>query len=210
MAGSTQELTMSPGPSIRNARLLMLGIVALPWFLFWSSVGGIVASRYSWVAQPARELTLIPGAPRAMLGVAAIGSGLSVIAFSIGLWRESRASFSWGALAWLWYGVTMISNGLWPMTNDLHGLYATGVTVYVAPGLALAESRWLQGQPAAYAVTGVVSVSAVLSLWLGMSGMSPEGYLGVMQRVIYVFRALWPAWVAWVVWREMRSRRPAR
>src|SRR5262245_2110408 len=121
-----------------NRRMLIAaGFIPLPWFLLWSSIAGALAPDYSAISQHASELTVAPGLPHTLLNVAAIGSGIGFAVFAIGLWIESGRRLAVGALCWLVFGISMISNGVWPMGNPLHGLHILGLTNLIAPSLSL-------------------------------------------------------------------------
>ena len=121
--------------------LIAAGLVPLPWFLVWSLAAGALEPGYSAISQHASELTVRPGLPHTLLNVSAIGSGLGFAVFAIGLWLESGRRLAVGALCWLIFGISMISNGVWPMGNPLHGLYILGLTNLIAPSLSLLELR---------------------------------------------------------------------
>jgi hypothetical protein len=180
-----------------NQRMLIAaGLVPLPWFLLWSLVGGALAPDYSAISQHASELTVRPGLPHTLLNVAAIGSGLGFAVFAIGLWLESGRRLAVGALCWFVFGISMISNGVWPMGNPLHGLYIVGLTNLIAPSLSLLELPRLRDNKIAYWLTAFVSVTGVVYLWLNLNGLDPQSYRGLTQRIFSSINSLWPAVVA--------------
>ena len=172
------------------------GLIPLPWFLLWTSLGGAMAPGYSAIAQHGSELTLLPGLPHFLLDVAAIGSGAAFIAFAAGLWLESGRKFAVGAAAWIVFGLSMVSNGLWIMGNRMHGLYAIGLVVLIAPALSLLESRRLRNDKLAFAVTAFVSVAGFVYLWMNVVGADPPHLRGLTQRVFSSINSLWPATMA--------------
>lgn len=96
-------------------KLIALGWVPLPWFLFWTTIGGLAAPGYSPLSQHASELTLLPGWPDMAVKIAALGSGASFIAFAAGLWMYAGKRPAWGAICWIVFGVSMLSTafGTW-------------------------------------------------------------------------------------------------
>ena len=176
--------------------LLAAGLLPLPWFLFWTALGGRLTPGYSGVSQHASELLAAGGAGALCLRVAALGSGVALLAFAAGLWSASARAVPVGAAAWLVFGLSMASNGLWPMGSPMHGLYAAGVVNLVAPGLAHLEvSRLLPGRWA-YGLTAAVSVCGVAYLWLNLTGHDPGAFRGLTQRVFSSINAAWPFGVA--------------
>ncbi len=186
-------------------RLLMAGLVPLPWFLVWISVAGSLSPGYNAIAQHASELTKQPGLPHLLCNVSGVGVGVTFCLFAIGLWRATGKAFSFGAAAWFIFGVSMLSNGIWPMGNRLHGLYAIGIVNLIAPALSLVEVRALRDSRSAYIVTVFVSVAGILYLWLNVTGFDPEGARGLTQRLFSSINSLWPAVIAMILVRQSHS-----
>jgi hypothetical protein len=67
--------------------------------------------------------------------LAAIGVGIFLAIFAVGLWRASGKPVAFGALAWILFGLSMVSNGIWIMGSPMHGAYGLGLIVMVAPAL---------------------------------------------------------------------------
>jgi hypothetical membrane protein len=184
--------------------LLAAGLVPLPWFLFWSTIAGVLTPGYNALSQHASELTLQPGVSRTLLNLAAMGSGGAFLVFAIGLWLASGRRFAVGASCWLLFGVAMISNGLWPMGNPLHGMYAIGVFNLIAPALSLLELPRLRDNKLAFGVTALVSVCGVIYLWLNLAGADPQNLRGFTQRIFSSINSLWPATMALLLLRHGR------
>lgn len=172
--------------------LLFAGLLPFPWFLAWSTVGGLVLPDYNAISQHASELLSAGGTPAICLKVAAIGSGLGFVAFGAGLWARSRHPVAFGAATWMLFGLAMISNGIWPMGDPMHGLYALGIVNLIAPALSHIEvARWLPTRRH-YGITALVSVSGVVYLWLNLTGNDPQAFRGLTQRIFSSINALWP------------------
>lgn len=201
---------MSAPPTLRSplpTRLLLLaGLLPLPWFLVFGSIAGALDPGYSAAAQHVSELTVKPGLSHVLVNVAALGSGLAFVLFAIGLWIEAGRTVSFGAICWAVFGVSMLSNGVWPMGSPLHGLYAVGLLNLVAPTLSLLELRGLRDRAVPFAVTVFVSLAGIAYLWLNLTGNDPEGYRGLTQRIFSSINALWPAVVAVYLLRARGTR----
>jgi Protein of unknown function (DUF998) len=177
-------------PAIKYA--LLAGLVPLPWFLAWTTIGGVLLPQYSPISQHASELLGAGGAAALCLKVAAIGSGTALVAFGAGLWALTGRTVAVGALAWVLFGLSMISNGLWPMGSPMHGLYAIGMATLVAPALSHIEvSSWLPDRRQ-YALTALVSAAGILYLWLNLTGNDPQATRGFTQRLFSSITSLWP------------------
>jgi hypothetical protein len=110
--------------------------------------------------------------------IAAIGSGVGFVAFSIGVWRESGRRIAVGAICWLVFGISMLTNGLWPMGHPMHGFYTIGIANIIAPAMSHIELSAWSANRRAYAVTAVVSIAGIVYLWLNVVGADPEGFRG--------------------------------
>lgn len=171
---------------------LLAGLVPLPWFLVLTALGGLMASAYSSSSQHASELLALGGIPAACLKVAAIGSGLAFIVFGVGLWVESGLRIAVGSLAWILFGLAMVTNGLWPMGNPMHGLYGLGIVNLIAPPLAHLEVAPRLNSRRYYIMTAFVSLAGILYLWINLTGNDPQSYRGLSQRLFSSINSLWP------------------
>jgi hypothetical protein len=178
-------------------KLLVLGWIPLPWFLLWTTIGGLLLPGYDPVSQHASELTLVPGLPNIAVKIAVLGTGASIIGFATSLWISSGRRLSWGSICWIVFGLSMLSNGIWNMGDPRHGFYAIGVMNIVAPALCLAESRKLADDRIIYLVTVTVTLANVLYLWLMLTGNDPAAFRGLSQRLFSSLNSLWPMAVAW-------------
>jgi hypothetical membrane protein len=186
--------------------LLAAGLIPLPWFLIWTSIGGALAPGYSAISQHGSELTLLPGVPHVMLDIAAIGTGVAFIAFAIGMWLESGKKLAIGAAAFIIFGLSMVSNGIWIMGSPMHGLYALGLVILIAPALSQLESQRLRNNRFAFAITAFVSVAGFVYLWMNVVRADPEHLRGLTQRIFSSINSLWPATMAYLLlWKETGS-----
>lgn len=191
----------------RSRLLLCAGLIPLPWFLFWTSVAAVFAPGYNPLAQHASELLQAPTLASICARIAAIGSGVWFVAFSIGVWRESGRRIALGAICWMIFGVSMLTNGLWPMGHPMHGFYTIGIANIIAPAMSHIELSAWSANRRAYAVTALVSIASVVYLWLNVVGADPEGYRGLTQRVFSSINSLWPFLVAMYLLRRGSGKR---
>ena len=172
--------------------LLKAGFIPLVWFLLWSALGAAFAPGYDSIRQQVSELALRGGLPELFEQIGGLGVGLAFVLFAIGLWMASDRKLAIGALAWLVFGVAMMSNGIWRMGSPLHGLYTIGVINLIAPALSCLDSAALRNHRMAYAVTAFVSIAGVVYLWLNLLGLDPQDFKGLTQRVFSSINSLWP------------------
>ena len=177
-------------------------------FLLGTGVAGLFTPDYSWLAQHASELSIVPGLSKILFKLVAVLFGLAFIAFGVGLMRMTGARCV-GAICWVLFGMAMCSNGVWPMGSPMHGLYAWPLVSLIAPALALAESEELRAMKGMWGVTVSVSLCGLFYLWLNLLGMDPQAYRGLTQRLFSSINSLWPACVAWhILARTAQARSP--
>nr|WP_277880094.1 DUF998 domain-containing protein [Stenotrophomonas maltophilia] len=179
-----------------NRLLLSAGLVPLPWFLFWTSVAALFAPGYNPLAQHASELLQAPTLASICARIAPIGCGVGFVAFAIGVWRESGRRIAVGAICWMIFGISMLTNGLWPMGHPMHGFYTIGIANVIAPAMSHIELSAWSANRRAYAVTAVVSIASIAYLWLNVVGADPDGFRGLTQRLFSSINSLWPFLVA--------------
>lgn len=177
--------------------LLAAGLLPLPWFLCWTTLGGAVTPGYRGLSQQGSELLAAGGAGALCLRVAALGSGLALIAFAGGLWSVASRGVAVGAAAWMVFGLSMLSNGVWPMGSPLHGLYTAGIVNLIAPALSHLELGRRLPRRRDYVLTAAVSLCGVAYLWLNLTGHDPAAFRGLTQRVFSSINAAWPFVVSW-------------
>jgi len=176
---------------------LSFGFIPAVWFLLLVTIGGWLVPGYSSIAQQASELTLIGGAPRIAVDLAAIGVGIFLAIFAVGLWRASGKPIAFGALAWILFGLSMVSNGIWIMGSPMHGAYGLGLIVMVAPALSMVEIGGTEEGNRTYWITGIISFIGIFYFWLNTLGYDPVHYRGLTQRIYASLTLLWPAWAAY-------------
>ena len=189
-----------------NRILLSFGFVPAIWFLLLVTLGGWLVPHYNSIAQQASELTLIGGAPRILVDVAAIGVGLFLALFAAGILRVSERPFAFGALAWILFGLSMASNGIWIMGSPMHGAYGLGLVVMAAPSLTMIDTGGIADDDSTYWITGIVSFIGIFYFWLNTLGYDPAHYRGLTQRIYASLTLLWPAWAAYRLMHPGTSR----
>lgn len=193
-----------------NKYLLLAGALPLPWFLFWLTIGGFFAPEYNSISQHGSELFSVGGLPTLCLRFAAIGSGLAFILFGIGIWRITTSGRGLGAIAWVIFGLAMVSNGIWPMGSPMHGLYGVGFVTLIAQAMSHLDLSDRLTRPWHYLLTAAVSAMGILYLWLNLTGFDPEAYRGATQRLFSSINSLWPFAISlWLVYRE-KELKPKR
>jgi hypothetical protein len=172
------------------------GLIPLPWYLFWSTLGGWQAQKYSAISQHVSELLANGGVPAICERIATIGAGACFVLFGLAVWQRSPLRFSFAAVSWIVFGVSMLSNGIWPMGSPLHGLYAVGIVNVISPAISHLELQKRLIGNGYLLLTLITSFCGVTYLWLNLTGFDPDLYRGASQRLFFSFFAIWPFWVA--------------
>lgn len=172
--------------------LLKAGFLPLPIWLGVTTLAGFLVANYSPIESHVSVIQLQDGVSHTLVNIAALISGASLIAFSIGVWRLSGRMISAGALSMMAFGVAMIGNGIWPMGDPMHGVYVIGIFNIISPALCLMDIRDDALRQRLHAVTAIVSVSAMVYLWLNLTGFEPEGLSGLTQRIFGSINFSWP------------------
>lgn len=177
--------------------LIRAGLIPLPAWLFFVTLAGFFAADYSPIASHASMMTLLEGPALYLTNTAAWVSGVALLLFGLGVWIFSGRIFAAGAFCWMVFGVAMCANGTWPTGSPLHGLYAIGIFNILSPALSLLDVRNETLQKKLYPITVFCSLMAVFYLWILLTGLDPEGYAGLTQRVFGTINFLWPLVFAW-------------
>lgn len=171
---------------------LRAGFLPLPVWLGVTSLAGLLATGYNPIESHVSVMTLQDGISHTLVNIAAVVAGVSLMAFSIGVWRLSGRLISGGALCMATFGVAMIGNGIWPMGSPMHGVYVIGIFNIIAPALCLLDIRDDDLRQRLYAITVIISVTGMFYLWLNLTGFEPEGYSGLTQRIFGSINFAWP------------------
>ncbi|HYQ24236.1 DUF998 domain-containing protein [Stenotrophomonas sp.] len=179
--------------AIRQAIHLPLGAM-LAVIVFAFTVPG-----YSSLSQHLSELGLMLGLPAHVLTACIVINGGAIFLFSLALLGWGRR-FALTALTSTLFGIAMLSNGLFTTGSPLHGMYSIGIFSILMPLLFLVEL----GTDASARIAWVARVTSLLGmayLWLMLSGLDPQPWHGLTQRI-----ALLPAF-AWYTFAALELRR---
>ncbi|MEM1052452.1 MAG: DUF998 domain-containing protein [Pseudomonadota bacterium] len=172
--------------------LISAGYLPLPAWLILVTVAGLITPGYSPIVSHASVMTLEEGASLWITNSAALISGVALIAFGLGVWSASQRMVSGGGLCWTVFGISMVANGIWPMGTPMHGLYAIGIINILGPALTVLETRDEALRQRLIGFTVFCSLAGVFYLWIILTGLDPEAYSGLTQRIFGSINFLWP------------------
>lgn len=152
---------------------------------------GFTVHGYSSTAQQMSELGLLAGYPAVLESVLAIIVGVSVIIFGLGLIGHPSGRFAFTAGTSIVFGVSMVSNGIFPMGSPLHGMYAIGFSVVLTPILFIAELHASQQTQTLRIVSMWVAVITLFYFWSTITRFDPNGFHGLTQRLAVIITFGW-------------------
>lgn len=130
---------------------------------------------------------LAMGSPWAAIAVRVLPAimGLSIIAFAVGCFGRSAI---WTGISGALFGAAMLTNGIFPTGNPLHGLYGMAIFSVLVPVFYASE---LNPPPALRQASFAASFLAVLYMWGLFTGLEPEQYRGATQRLFSLLAFGW-------------------
>lgn len=113
-------------------------------------------------------------------------TGLSIIAFGVGLLADRSSRMPFTAASALVFGVSMMSNGIFVMGGPLHGLYGIGLAAVLVPAFFAAEFPRGSGTRGADTLSLSASTLVLIYMWMLMTGLDPVVTKGLTQRLACV------------------------
>jgi hypothetical membrane protein len=178
--------------------LLIKQALLLPLYFFVPVlIAGILTADYSAISQHASEITLTDNLTAiTVLNTGAILTGLSCILLSIGLIRVSKKRSLLSAILLLIFGISMISNGLYPMGNPMHGFYGIGLSMMILPFVSSYEFKGSSIDKKYFPITVIAGLVIFIYFWSMLVGLDPAEYRGLTQRIASVVIFGWVAYLA--------------
>lgn len=176
---------------IKQATLLPL-IFFVPVF-----VAGFLVPNYNLISQHASEITITEfKSARIVINTGAILTGLSCIILSVGILINFKKHTILSILI-AFFGLSMISNGMYPMGTIMHGLYGIGLTIMIIPFFACYELKNQNISKLFFKVSLVSGFLIFIYMWSMLVGLDPTNYRGLTQRIASMFIFGWIAYLAY-------------
>lgn len=178
---------------LRQSLVLPLAALLLPILIGFSAPG------YSSLSHHVSELQLLDHPVAALMRVAPVVCGLSILLFGLGAWRIEPARFTFTALTSAAVAANFISAGIWVTGSPMHGLYGVGFFIPLVPACFAAESQMGRS---VRRVCLAVAVLSMAYLWLNLSGLDPLP--GLTQRLAIVLIMGWYGYASHQLLRSYR------
>lgn len=173
----------------------------LPLYFFIPVLtAGALVAHYDAISQHASEITLTPFYDaKLILNAGAVLTGLSCITLALGILLKLKQKFFLSSVLLVLFGTSMISNGLYPMGNPMHGFYGLGLSLMILPFVVCYELKTIVTAPKFYTVTLVSGLLIFVYLWSMLVGLDPSAYRGLTQRLASVVIFGWLSYLAYQV-----------
>tara|TARA_B110000093_G_scaffold131370_1_gene140465 strand:+ start:123 stop:695 length:573 start_codon:yes stop_codon:yes gene_type:complete len=176
---------------IKQAILLPL-IFFIPVF-----VAGFLVPNYSLISQHASEITITEfESAKMVINTGAILTGLSCIILAIGIVLNLKKHYILSILIAI-FGISMISNGIYPMGTIMHGFYGIGLTLMIIPFIACYEMKNENINKLFFKISLVSGFVIFIYMWSMLVGLDPANYRGLTQRIASMFIFGWIAYFAY-------------
>lgn len=181
---------------VRQAQLFPLAAMLV------TIVAGLFVPHYSSMTQHVSELGVIAHPAAAVMPVAAIVAGASVVVFGLGLWLHPSRSFRFTSVAAVVFGVSFISAGIFPTGTALHGLYGLTMFYVLVPACFAAELPPHLRTGLAVPVSLAAACLSLIYMWGLLSGLEPHALRGLTQRLAILVIFGWYPFASAVLLRE--------
>lgn len=181
-------------------RYLIKQAILIPVFFFVPVfLAGFLTEGYDLISQHASEITLTDfDSAKAVINSGAILCGISCILLAIGAILNFK-KFYLSSILLIVFGVSMLSNGIYPMGTMMHGFYGIGLTLMILPFVASYELKNENIKKAFFTITLVSGFVIFIYLWSMLVGLDPSNYRGLTQRLASVFIFGWLAYFAYTL-----------
>ena len=168
----------------------------LPFYFFIPvTIAGFLVDDYSSIAEHGSALSLSDNATaRTLLSTGAISAGVSCILLALGVVLKTREKHLLSGVLLMLFGTSMISNGLYPMGDPMHGIYGMGLSMMLVPFVVCYEVKGPAVRTRFYTVTLIAGLVNFVYFWALLVGVDPVEYSGLTQRIASLFIFGWIAY----------------
>lgn len=177
--------------------LLKQAILVPAIFIIPALIAGLLVPDYDMIKQHISEITLTPY--KNAIHVFSSGqllSGLSCILLALGIILNFK-KFYLSSIILIIFGISMISNGIFPMGNVMHGFYGIGLTIMLLPFVACYELKNENVKKIFFKISIISGVVIFVYFWSMIVRLDPANYRGLTQRVASIFIFGWIAYLAY-------------
>ena len=178
---------------IKQATILPL-LFFIPVF-----VAGFLTDGYSMISQHASEITLTDfGLAKTVINGGALLTGASCIILAFGIALNFK-KFYLSSVFLAIFGLSMLSNGIYPMGTIMHGFYGIGLSLMLLPFIACYELKNENINKRFFTLSLISGIVIFVYLWSMLVGLDPSNYRGLTQRIASVFIFGWISYLAYTL-----------
>ncbi|KAF2515911.1 DUF998 domain-containing protein [Flavobacterium zhairuonense] len=175
---------------LKQAKLI-LAIYIIPVF-----VAGLLVPGYNIIKQHASEITLTQYKNAILIfNSGMIASGISCVLLGVGIIFNFK-KFYLSSFMLIVFGISMISNGIFPMGNIMHGFYGIGLIIMLLPFAACYELKNENAKKIFFKISIISGLLTFVYFWAMIVRLDPENYRGLTQRIVSVLIFGWIAYFA--------------
>ncbi|MGY0393115.1 DUF998 domain-containing protein [Bizionia sp. KMM 8389] len=159
-------------------------------------IAGFLTENYNLIEQHASEITLTNSdTAKSVINSGAILTGLSCILLAIGIIINFK-KFLMTSILLIIFGISMVSNGLYPMGTIMHGFYGFGMSLMILPFIACYELKNENIKKVFFKISLICGFVIFIYLWSMLVGLDPANFRGLTQRIASLFIFGWIAYLA--------------
>ena len=159
-------------------------------------IAGFLTDGYDLIKQHASEITLTSfETAKSVINTGAIITGLSCILLALGIVLNLKRFYMSSTLLTI-FGISMISNGIYPMGTIMHGFYGIGLSLMILPFIACYELKNEKINKIFFRISLISGFVIFVYLWSMLVGLDQANYKGLTQRIASVFIFGWIAYFA--------------
>jgi len=179
-------------------------------FLFFVPViiAGILTDDYNWIQQQASEITVTDFEwAKNIINSGALLTGFSCILLSFGITIQFKRFYLSSILLTI-FGLSMVSNGIFPMGTIMHGFYGIGLSVMLLPFIASYELKNELLKKSFFSLSLLSGFVIFIYFWSMIVGLDPINYKGLTQRIASLFIFGWIGYFAFVLHTILPQKQP--
>jgi hypothetical membrane protein len=159
-------------------------------------IAGLLVPDYDMIKQHASEITLTHYKNAILIfDSGMILSGLSCVLLALGIIFDLR-KFYLSSILLIIFGISMVSNGIFPMGNVMHGFYGIGLIIMLLPFAICYELKNENIKKIFFKISIISGIVIFVYFWSMIVHLQPENYSGLLQRIIAIFIFGWIAYFA--------------
>ena len=187
--------------------LIKQAILSPLYFFVPVLTAGVLTDDYSAISQHASEITLTDNSTaKTILNTGAILTGVSCVLLSIGLLLMNKRKNLLSVILITVFGISMISNGFYPMGNPMHGFYGIGLSLMILPFASCYEFKGSSIDKRYFPITIAAGLVIFIYFWSMLIGLDPSEYRGLTQRIASIVIFGWIAYSAYEITKTMPNK----